>query len=211
MLHCSFKITADCSCREWFVLIVQFIAYVFSVCVWVRALGLHDGCILKTFTGRSLSWQPTLIPPIRIPYEIPDNLFFKAMVSYNTTLLSLSVCARLCVCVCGCVCVHLCAHCTDKRTQLLSPQIALSQAKVSQSQGVSVKAVWKSIDTSVTVCGLKFLVVAKWPWGKNYLTYCCFNIRNVTVPTGNVNGPSLISMLWNVGYAANKLRQMQRK
>lgn len=52
---------------------------------------------------------------------------------------------------------------TYKRTQLLSPQNALSGYSFPQPRGSVSRLCEKSFDTSATICGFKFVLVAKWP------------------------------------------------
>lgn len=93
---------------------------------------------------------PSLDTPLRFHLSgFPS----KAWVSHNTTLL----------CLCVCACMFVCAQTSKLSCFHLR---LLSRSKISHSQVVSIKKVWRSIDTTATVCGLKFVELAKWPWGE---------------------------------------------
>lgn len=96
-----------------------------------------------------------------------------------------------------CVCSFVC---TDKQTQLLSPQIAPSGLSFPQPRGQCqgcVKKPWHYCDSMwVQICSGSQMAMRK-----NNLTDCQVSIRNDTVPTGYVNDLSLVRMLWQVEYA----------
>lgn len=78
---------------------------------------------LKTFTLDTLLW---------IPNKTPDAIFLRL---WSHMAKHCSACVCLCLCTSVCVCVYTQANSAD-----LTPRL-LSQAQVSQSEGVSVKAV----------------------------------------------------------------------